>query len=56
MVWVTSDRVNFLRKLFLYLIGTVTGFAIYFPPNLIIVAERFEPIDITESMETPEPP
>ena len=43
--FIVNDRYSFLKRLYVYLVAVLTGFAIYLPPNLIIIAERFEPVD-----------
>ena len=43
--FIVNDRFNIVRRLFHYLIAAVTALAIYHPENLIVIAERFEPVD-----------
>ncbi len=45
IVWIANDRYSFVRKVLYLLLAIFTGYAIYLPPNLIIIAERFEPVD-----------
>ena len=43
--FIVNDRHGFPRGLFVCLFAIFTGFAIYLPPDLIVIAERFEPVD-----------
>ena len=45
IVWIANDRHSFLKRLLVYLVAIISFFAIYLPPNLVIIAERFEPVD-----------
>ena len=47
--FIVNDRFSILRRLFHYLIAAVTLLAIYHPENLIIIGERFEPIEPSEA-------
>ncbi len=39
--FIVNNRHSFLGRLFVYLIAIFTGLAIYVPPNLVVIAERF---------------
>ena len=43
--FVVNDRYSFVKRALIFLVSVFTALAIHPPPNLIIIAEHFEPMD-----------
>ncbi len=46
--FIVKDRFNLARRLLHYMIALFTGLAIYHPENLLVIAERFEPVEAAD--------